>query len=251
MSRESLKKEKRKRRLKILGVILLILAIAFGVILLVFRVKKVEIEGNELYDDDVIEISVLNDSYSWNSLYVYLKYKFVDTEEIPFIDTMEVKMKDPNTLSISVYEKGMMGYLYIPGIAENAYFDKDGIVVETSSDSIRKVPQIRGINCDEVVLYEKLPMKSGSLKELLTLTQNLKRNNLVPDVITYGGENEPELTYGKIKVQVGSGKLLTKKIERLSAIMPSIKNMTGTLHLENWTEESTNIVFDKEENEKK
>ena len=45
--------------------------------------------------------------------------------------------------------------------------------------------------------------------------------------------------------------MLTKKIERLSAIMPAIDKMSGTLHLESWTEESTNIVFDKEETEKK
>ena len=27
--------------------------------------------------------------------------------------------------------------------------------------------------------------------------------------------------------------------------MPSLDGLSGTLHLENWTEETTNIVFDK------
>ncbi|MEE1008097.1 MAG: cell division protein FtsQ [Agathobacter sp.] len=245
------KKQKNFKILKIVGGVAFLLAVTAVIVLKVFTVKKVQIEGNELYDDEVIETSVLNDKYSWNSLYVFLKYKFVDTEEIPFIETMEISLKNPHTLNISVYEKGMMGYIYIPGISENAYFDKDGLVVEISSDIIEKVPQVKGIDCDEVVLYEKLPVKSKDLREILTLTQTLKRNKLVPDVITYGVDNEPKLKYGKIKVLVGSTKLLTKKIERLSAIMPAIDKMSGTLHLESWTEESTNIVFDKEETEKK
>ena len=176
---------------------------------------------------------------------MFLKYKFVDTEAIPFIDTMEISLKDPKTLHIKVYEKGMMGYLYIPSIDENAYFDKDGLVVETSSDKIADTPQIKGIDCDEVVLYEKLPIDQDRLRDILTLTQALRRSDLVPDSITYGGQNEPELKYGKITVEMGNVDLLTQKVERLSKIMPKLSGLQGTLHLENWTEDTTNIVFNK------
>mgnify|MGYP000255413098 CR=1 FL=1 len=41
---------------------------------------------------------------------------------------MSISLDSPHTLHISVYEKGMLGYIYIPGINENAYFDKDGFV---------------------------------------------------------------------------------------------------------------------------
>ena len=99
---------------------------------------------------------VLNDEYSWNSLYVDLKYRFVDIGEVPFVDTMEVSLDNPHTVHIKVYEKGMLGYLYINSIGQNAYFDKDGFVVETSTEVIDGVPKITGISCEEVVLYEKL-----------------------------------------------------------------------------------------------
>lgn len=225
----------------VLSVLLLLVLIAINA----FRVKKVIVEGNELYEHDIIEKAVLNDQYSWNSLYVFFKYKFVKTEEIPFIDTMEISLKDPQTLHIMVYEKGMMGYIYIPGISENAYFDKDGLIVETSSDEIENVPLIKGIECNEVVLYEKLPIKEDQLREILTLTQALKRSDLVPKSITYGVSNEPLVSYGKIEVSIGSIMNLTQKVERISAIIPKLKGQKGILHLENWTEESTNIVFDK------
>ena len=240
---------RRKQRLvtafKVTVIVLSVILILVLVAINDFRVKKVVVEGNELYDQSVIEKAVLNDQYSWNSLYVFFKYKFVDTEQIPFIDTMEISLKDPQTLHIMVYEKGMMGYIYIPGISENAYFDKDGFVVETSSDEIENVPLIKGIECNEVVLYEKLPIKEEQLKKILLLTQALKRSELVPKSITYGEPNEPVISYGKVQVTIGDISLLTQKVERIAAIMPSLKGKKGMLHLENWTEESTNIVFDK------
>lgn len=40
---------------------------------------------------DQIKNMVLDDDYSWNSLYVDLKYRFVDVGEVPgFVDTMEI-----------------------------------------------------------------------------------------------------------------------------------------------------------------
>ena len=235
---ERRKKKKRKNILQgILG-ILIVLALAVLIIFTVFKVKNVEVEGNKLYDAKVIEKAVLNDEYSWNSLYVFLKYKFVNTSEVPFVDTMEISLKDPQTLHIKVYEKGIMGYLYLSSINKNVYFDKDGIVTELSDRVIEDTPQILGIDCKKVVQYEKLPIGSKRLKQLLTLTQSLKRN-------------EPVLTYGTVKVSMGSLEFLTQKVERLAKIKPQLQGMEGTLHLENWTEETTNIVFDKTESSKK
>ena len=222
---ERRKKKKRKNILQVILGILIVLALAVLIIFTVFKVKNVEVEGNKLYDAKVIEKAVLNDEYSWNSLYVFLKYKFVNTSEVPFVDTMEISLKDPQTLHIKVYEKGIMGYLYLSSINKNVYFDKDGIVTELSDRVIEDTPQILGIDCKKVVQYEKLPIGSKRLKQLLT--------------------------YGTVKVSMGSLEFLTQKVERLAKIKPQLQGMEGTLHLENWTEETTNIVFDKTESSKK
>ena len=245
-------KEKRKKRRRFKNVLigififLLIAAISALIIVKVFVVKNVKIEGNELYDEQLITDTVLNDKYSWNSLYVLLKYTFVDIEDVPFIDTMEVSLANPQTLKVKVYEKGMLGYLYISAIGENAYFDKDGFVVETSSRIIEHVPKIEGLVCDEVVLYEKLPIDNQTLRELLTLTQALKRADLEPDVIHFGLKHSPVLTYGNKEVWLGSIELLTQKVERIKVNFPKLEGMAGILHMENWTEESKNIIFEKE-----
>ena len=191
---------------------------------------------------------VLNDEYSWNSLYVDLKYRFVDIGEVPFVDTMEVSLDNPHTVHIKVYEKGMLGYLYINSIGQNAYFDKDGFVVETSTEVIDGVPKITGISCEEVVLYEKLQLENSDiLRDLLNLTQTLKKYNLLPDEIQYDSNMEPVLYYGTIQVKIGSEDNLSQKVVRLSIILPQLDGLSGTLHLETWTPETTDIIWDRAE----
>ena len=245
---ERRKKKKRKNILQVILGILIVLALAVLIIFTVFKVKNVEVEGNKLYDAKVIEKAVLYDEYSWNSLYVDLKYRFVDIGEVPFVDTMEVSLDNPHTVHIKVYEKGMLGYLYINSIGQNAYFDKDGFVVETSTEVIDGVPKITGISCEEVVLYEKLQLENSDiLRDLLNLTQTLKKYNLLPDEIQYDSNMEPVLYYGTIQVKIGSEDNLSQKVVRLSIILPQLDGLSGTLHLETWTPETTDIIWDRAE----
>lgn len=240
------RKKRRKIGLLVFLVLLLLIAIGTFIVINVFTVEHVVVEGNELYSPEQIQNMVLNDEYSWNSLYVDLKYRFLDVGDVPFVDTMEISLDDPHTVRISVYEKGILGSFYIDTLGQYAYFDKDGFVVETSSDVIEGVPKITGISCDTVVLYEKLPLENeGILNRLLSLTQILKKYDLSPENIHYDSAENPVLTYGSIEVVVGSDDYLTQKIARLSAILPQLSGLSGTLHLDTWTPDTTDIVFDR------
>ena len=245
---ERRRKKRRKIGLYILLILILLIAAGVFIVMNVFTVENVVVEGNELYSSTQIENMVLNDEYSWNSLYVDLKYRFMDIGEVPFVDTMEVSLDNPHTVHIKVYEKGMLGYLYINSIDQNAYFDKDGFVVETSTEVIDGVPKITGISCEEVVLYEKLQLENSDiLRDLLNLTQTLKKYNLLPDEIQYDSNMEPVLYYGTIQVKIGSEDNLSQKVVRLSIILPQLDGLSGTLHLETWTPETTDIIWDRAE----
>lgn len=240
------RKKRRKIGLLVFLVLLLLIAIGTFIVINVFTVEHVVVEGNELYSPEQIQNMVLNDEYSWNSLYVDLKYRFLDVGDVPFVDTMEISLDDPHTVRISVYEKGILGSFYIDTLGQYAYFDKDGFVVETSSDVIKGVPKITGISCDTVVLYEKLPLENEAiLNRLLSLTQILKKYDLSPENIHYDSAENPVLIYGSIEVVVGSDDYLTQKIARLSAILPQLSGLSGTLHLDTWTPDTTDIVFDR------
>ena len=76
---EEAQDEKGSLLLRILIVLLAIVIIAVGAFMFVYfacNVKKINIKGNNLYEDDVIKRAILDDEYSYNTLYVYLKYKF-------------------------------------------------------------------------------------------------------------------------------------------------------------------------------
>lgn len=246
-------KRTKKRRhvgLTVFLVLALLVTLSVFVVLKVFTVEWVIVEGNELYSSEQIENLVLNDEYSWNSLYVDLKYRIKGIGEVPFVDEMEISLDDPHTLRIHVYEKGILGCFYIESIGQYAYFDKDGFVVETSANVIEDVPKITGAACNEVVLYEKLPLEDERLlAHLLELTQTLNKYNLLPKEIHYTSGLKPELSYGDVTVVLGSAEYLSQKIVRLSNILPQLAGLRGILHMENWTPDTTDIVFSREDME--
>lgn len=240
------RQKKRKILLSVFLILFCVIALSVLIIWKVFTVKTVVVEGNEHYSDSQIEKIVLADSYSWNSLYVFFKYCFLEGEEIPFVDELEISLDNPHTVRIHVYEKGIIGYLYISAIGQNAYFDTDGFVVETSKEVIENIPQVEGLDCDKVVLYEKLPIKDENLlKSLLTVTRSLQKKEVIPDRIQFDSSGALSLDYGDIQVLLGQSDNLTQKILRLSYILPELSGKKGVLHIENWTENTTNIVFDE------
>ena len=240
------KRRKRRRILKAVLIVLIVLGLAALIVFKVFTVRNVEITGNELYSDKKIRDWVLNDEYSWNSLYVFFKYKLKETKELPCVDSMEVSLKSPHTLEIHVYEKGVLGYVYVPSLGKNAYFDKDGFVVELSTDVIEGTTKISGLSVKTAKLYEKLPIENQSiLRTLLNVTQLLDKYELEPEMIYVTENGQVLLSYGKIQVNVGENEYLNEKIIRLQKIMPQIEGMEGTLHLETWTETTTDIYFEK------
>ena len=99
---ERRKKKKRKIKLCVFLILAFLIVAAAYIVMTVFTVEKVVVEGNELYSSKQIEDMVLNDEYSWNSLYVTLKYRFVDMGEVPFVDEMELSLDNPHTLHIKV-----------------------------------------------------------------------------------------------------------------------------------------------------
>ena len=72
---------KKRRRTVLVCLLLLFLLVGGGYLLVtrVYTVEKVRVVGNELYTDEQIEQVVRSDEYSWSTLYVYLKYRWVWT----------------------------------------------------------------------------------------------------------------------------------------------------------------------------
>lgn len=247
--RESVRKRRKRKKIgRMILTAILIIAMLTGLCAIliwkVFVVKSVSVKGNEIYTDKQIEDWVLDKEYSWNSLYVYFENKCNKTEEIPFVDSLRIRLKSPQKLEITVVEKGILGYLYVPSLGKNAYFDKDGFVVEISSEIIPGVTKINGLSVQTAELYKKLSIGENSklLRTLLSVTQLLKKYERVPEVILIQNSNV-YLSYGAIQVNLGSGTDLNEKILRMDQILLQLDGMSGMLHLETWSETNTDIYF--------
>lgn len=227
--------------------IILVLLILLGMIAYRgFTVEKVEVEGTDLYTQETIKQWILNDDYSWNSLYVFFKYKFKKAEEMPFLQEPVVTLKSPRVLHIQVKEKEVFGYLYLPSVGQNAYFDENGVVVETSSEKIEGIMEVTGFECEKATLHKKIPIKDKSmLKSILNLTQGLSKYDMLPEAMNCSEYSNIVLEYGNITVNFGNSQNLKPKIQTLAAIFPKIEKKRGTIHIENWSEENTDVSFEE------
>ena len=168
----------------------------------VFRVQNISVEGNVHYTSEEIEAMVLTDRLSYNSLYLSLKYRNKEIRDIPFIETMSVRVDSPDSITIRVYEKSVAGYVEYMG--RYMYFDRDGIVVESSETRTEGIPQVTGIRFDHVVLYEALPVKNTDIfQEILSITQMLSKHQITTDKIYFNESNEITLYFDNIRAKLG------------------------------------------------
>jgi cell division protein FtsQ len=222
-----------------------ILLCAVYYILIHYEVQTVTVEGNKHYSSDEIKAMIMTGYFGDNSLYLSLKYKNKDIEDIPFIETMDVVVQSNDTIRIIVYEKAVAGYVEYLG--RYMYFDNEGIVVEASKVTTPGVPQVTGLDFDHVVLYEKLPVDNDNIfQNILTITKLLNKYDILCDKIQFDSDYNVTLGYGDVKVSVGDLTNLDEKLMQLPSILPSLEGEKGTLDLQNYTLDKKTISFQRE-----
>ena len=101
---------KKKKHRKIWPVVLSVLAaliLLAAVAVFGFRTRTVEVEGNSYYSDNTISTWVQNDKLSVNTLYILIKYNFLDPDLPAGVEKMNVSLKNPWTVRVNVHEKEM------------------------------------------------------------------------------------------------------------------------------------------------
>ena len=240
------KKETKTKTVRKLIVVLAVLAVLFILGLSfagVFRGRQVTVTGNAYYTKEEVVDLLLDEGSLQNTLLVYLRYKYQEHPEIPFIDDFEVTMDSWQSLKIRVYEKNMVGYVRYLG--QNVYFDKDGIVVESSAQELEGIPQISGVTFDSLAIHQPLSVEDPTIFDtILSITKLLTKYDLDPDEIRFGAGGELFLQLGDVKVALGTGENLDEKISRLKQLEGDLKDKSGTLHMENYTDETTHISLE-------
>ncbi len=216
---------------------------AYVYIITNYTVTTVYVEGNVHYTNEEIMDMVMEGRYGNNSLLLSLKYKDKSIVGVPFIEKMDVSVVDPHAVKIEVYEKTLAGY--VEHLERYMYFDKDGIVVESSKEKTPGIPMVTGLMFDHVILYEPLPVEDeGIFKDILSITQLVNKYDLSVDRIYFGSDDSLTLYFEGIKASLGTGENLDEKVMRLQDVLPSLEGKSGTLRMENYTEETKNISFE-------
>lgn len=236
---------KGNKRKVILLFILLLLAVAVLAVVGIFSIKKINISGNEHYTEEEIEKLIFSNKYCYNSLYLYWKYNYNKEYSFPFIDTIDVELISNNEVKINVYEKSMVGYIEYLG--SYMYFDKDGIVVESSSELVEGVPLITGLKFDHIILHKELAVEDKAVfNTIVSITQLLAKHEITPDRIYFNSSYDMTLYFGDARVNLGADNETEEKIILLKNILQDLEGLSGVLHMENYTEGVSNITFEKD-----
>ncbi len=239
----------KKKRMAIIGTtalaILLLLFAAYQYVINYYKVTTVYVEGNIHYTNEEIMDMVMGGRYGNNSLLLSLKYKDKGIDNIPFVQTMDVTIESRDTIRITVYEKALAGYVSYLG--RYMYFDKDGIVVETSEQETKGIPQVTGLSFDHVVLHEVLPVENPEVfDEILNITQQLSKYSLSVDKIYFDADYQVTLLFGDAKVALGTKEDIDEKIMKLQYIYPDLVGKKGTLDMRDYNEDTKTYSFEQE-----
>lgn len=210
-----------------------------------FQVKTVEVIGNDHYTEDELKEKILKGSMTSNAILAPLFYSKNAAEELPYIESFNVRRSGRNKLIISVKEKSVVGC--IPYLDSYVYFDSNGYFVEGSKTRDTKVAFFDGIQLKKVVMEEKLPIKETVLNTAVALSTIFAKNDMVPDHIMFDDSYEISLLYGDITVQLGKDEYLEDKMTRAIAILPQLEGQKGILHMENISRNSKTVTFEAEE----
>lgn len=226
-------------------VILIIFCAAIIIVREKFRVSIVDIEGNEHYTTREIRDLVMDGPYGNNSIYLYFKYKNKSINDIPFIEKMDVKILSPTHIRIDVYEKAVAGYIEYLG--HYIYFDREGIAVESSTETTSGIPFVTGLEFDHIVLHQKLPAKNEKIfAKILSITQLLTKYDIPTDKIYFDNDENITLHYGDVRILIGTDKYIDEKINELSLLLPKLEGYSGVLHMENYKGEGGSFTLQKD-----
>lgn len=241
MGRQLVRKSKKKILIILLVIVLVILLAAAGVYT-VFGAVSIQYIGNKHYTEQELNEYIFGTQNPNVLLYKLFGNK---DKDIPFVQKYDVEAEWPNKMTVMVYEKAIVGYISYMGC--NMYFDKDGIVVESSSAAYESVPEIQGLKFKSIVLDSKLDVGNDALfSQILEMTQEFRKYELNVGKVYFDSYYNVSLYMGDVRVMLGSAENCMDKMYALKQISSQLVDMKGTLYMENYDGTSSSIIFKKE-----
>ncbi len=229
----------------LLGILIFSIAAVIGIAMFC-SIHKVTVKGSKVYAKADIEKMVLDGKYPNNSVYEVIHNKIKPKKNIPFVDSVTVKLTSYDKVKIVVCEKPCVGYIPIKK-GGYAYFDENGNVIEISDKVINQAIGIQGVILEEAKMNQKIKLEKEQLELMVQLLKSLDKYELEISSLTFDEQKNAAVLYQGITIAFGKKDYFEDKMMRLTKILPQLEGQTGTLHLENWSKDNTDIVFRKAE----
>ncbi len=252
--------EEKRKRLRRLAIRMFLIPIGilalFFFFLFFFRVKEVEVVGNEHYTDAEIRSMVMGeDPLTQNTLLLSYLKRTDEFNEKDFIHSIDIKMTGRNSIRIEVSEKVLVGYLY----AEDAYwyFDERGeITVRSYAKEVipadfteeQYIPYVTGLPLTDPGIGEFItPVVPDLFSTLDRIRIMINKTGLIPDAVELQEDQTFALLYKDVRVLLGDASFCEQQMQELPGILPSVLARAGTLHLENYDGTQDRIIFSPDE----
>lgn len=210
------------------------------------RINKFDFGGNTRYSNEEMQKMLFPNDFSKMTLYNLFRNRLQKKYDIPFIQDVDIYVTGINSADIIVYEKSVVGC--VKYMSSYMYFDKDGIIVESSNVLLDGIPLIDGLDFGKIVLYEKLPISNENVfTDMLNITQVLVGYEMNVDRITFSSDGKINLFISNIDVYLGDSSEINGKITVLKDMWNKIKDLSGILYLDNYNplNENTTYIFKK------
>lgn len=243
MVRQLQKKVRRKRISAVFITLttLLIVLIAVIVLFMNFRLENVIVEGTTRYTEEEIKNRLITEKTDQITLFYYLRQRFSDPVSIPFVEKVDVSMENRNTIHVTVYEKLVVGCVEMMG--GYLYFDKDGIVVESTKERLEDIPQVTGLKFDKIVLHEKLEIqKEGLFETILNVTKLIKKFELPIDAMRFNSDYELILTSDGIEVLLGRKDFYDEQLGALKNVLEAAGDKKLSIDMKNYSKNNKKII---------
>ena len=225
-----------RRKIHIVPIIILVILLGALIYASTYTLTTIEVKGCALSSEEQVRESIKNHAPMGNTLLLYLNNKFGEKDEIPFVTKLDIDFIDKHKVLVQVYEKSVAGC--IEYMESYVYFDKDGIVMETSKERSEDIPYIKGLTVKSWELGQKLPVENKKkFDQILNITQLVDKYDLVIQGIQFSADGEIILYHDNIEIQLGDGSNLAVQLMNLGSILESegLEGKAGTLYMKDYS----------------
>ncbi len=204
--------------------------------LFILRVRSIDVKGNKAYSKEEI-ISMVFPGESDRSLFMILyREKTGKHKTFPFIISYQVHLTGTDSCEVIVYEKKPIGYVSYMG--SRMYFDKDGIVIESTEEELDGVPEITGLRFGKIVLDRKLEVAGSAVFEkILNISSQMDAYQIPLRVINIDETGNVTLTLsGGVRVKLGNDDTFPEKLSLLNDVYDKLKDRKGTADLSGYSD---------------